>query len=135
MDWVKPPEGEHKITEHFSWPEAVCRCCGRVPSHAAVINTAQWLELVRHALGDRPMHINSWARCERHNALIGGAANSLHMLGWAVDITHRAMMPSQVQEKCLRLQEEDGPAQVGGVGRYHSFTHIDRGKKRTWVGP
>jgi len=47
---------------------------------------AQGLELVRHALGDRPLHVNSGYRCPELNAKIGGAKSSAHMSGLAADI-------------------------------------------------
>jgi uncharacterized protein YcbK (DUF882 family) len=34
----------------------------------------------------RPMVLTSGYRCRKHNAAVGGAANSLHCLGLAADI-------------------------------------------------
>ena len=47
---------------------------------------AAGLELVRAALGGRPIHINSGFRSAALNAAIGGAKNSMHMRGLAADI-------------------------------------------------
>ena len=121
---VRPPEG--KITANFSWDEARCRCgCGRVAGIEVVKITAQWLEQVR-AVFNKPIHINSWCRCPEHNAKLPGAAkHSYHMTGMAVDITIRGLTPFQVWFK-LRWKHWGVKKLVGGLGRYASFTHVDR---------
>ena len=132
MAWIRPPLDE-KITEHFAWVEAVCRHCRCVPSLEVVIETAEWLEQVRHALGDRVIHCNSWARCETHNRNIGGAPHSYHIRGMAVDITVRGLTPAETHRILRTIQ---GPGKlVGGLGRYASFCHADRGPARRWNGP
>lgn len=124
MSWVKPPEGQ--ITTHFSWAEAACRCCGRVPSVAAVRETAAMMEEVREQLGAVPVKVYSWCRCPAHNAAVGGASDSFHTKAMAVDFGVKALTPRQVQ---ARLK-----AHNGGLGRYPGFTHVDRGPKRRWSG-
>jgi hypothetical protein len=47
--------------------------------------TAAGLERVRACLGDRPIKINSGYRCHALNAAVGGAKNSQHVRGEAVD--------------------------------------------------
>lgn len=59
------------------------------PSEAIVFNLrllAAGLELVRAALGNLPIHVNSGFRCAALNAAVGGSANSAHMRGLAADI-------------------------------------------------
>ncbi len=51
---------------------------------------AAMLELVRTALGNVPMRINSGYRCDALNAAIKGAKNSQHKTGLAVDFTAQA---------------------------------------------
>lgn len=134
--WVDAPRGQ--ITDHFSWEEAACKHCGKVPSVKAVEATAVWLERVRDALGGRPIHVNSWCRCEEHNTAVGGVPSSLHKLGWAVDMTVEGMTPGEVQAACHNLQrtpQHRGDGWVGGLGSYATWTHIDRGKTRSWSGP
>ena len=124
MALIRPPEGP--LTEHFTWHEAACRHCGLIPSIASVRKTAAWMEQVRAALGNRVVHVNSWCRCPEHNARIGGAPNSYHLRGMAVDITVRDLSPRKVQAILKNLPL------IGGLGRYASFTHVDRGPVRQW---
>ncbi len=51
----------------------------------ALSQTAAHLEDVRKILGDKPIKINSGYRCQALNAAVGGAANSAHLYGFAVD--------------------------------------------------
>jgi len=130
--WVTPPN--KLITPHFHYAEAVCRHCGKVPTLEVVQNTARWLERVRsEVFNDRICHINSWCRCPVHNAAVGGAEHSLHMRGWATDLTVRGLSPTAVW-KLARAHQGEGEL-IGGLGKYVSFTHIDRGPARRWTGP
>lgn len=47
---------------------------------------AAGMEQVRALLG-LPIHVDSWYRCPKLNAAVGGAKYSAHMDGWAVDFT------------------------------------------------
>lgn len=70
--------------------------------------------------------INSAYRTARRNATIEGAArNSLHIAGKAVDITMRGVTLSQLEQMAKFYN-------VGGVGIYSSFIHIDTGRVRYW---
>lgn len=120
--WRKPPEG--RLTENFTWGEAVCKCCGRIPDADTVRETAEWLEEIRRTLGGDPIHVNSWCRCPSRNKAVGGATGSFHKLGLAVDITCKYIRPSDVQDILRDLP--------GGLGAYAGFTHVDRGPRRRW---
>lgn len=129
--WKKPPKGQ--ATEHFRWQEEIaCNHCGRVPDIAECRLTAEWLERVREALGGLPVHVNSFCRCPPYNKEIKGATDSLHMRGMAVDITVRGYSPREAWRLCRELQKQ---GLIGGLGKYVSFVHIDRGEKRNWEGP
>ena len=84
-----------QLTEHFSLEEliasetAVRFGIDNTPSSTVTSNLrvlAAGLELVRTALGERPLHVNSGYRCLALNDKIGGAKNSIHMAGFAADI-------------------------------------------------
>lgn len=78
---------------------------------------------------DNPLiTINSAYRTPRRNATIEGAAkHSLHMQGKAVDITMRGVELSHISQMARYYQ-------VGGVGIYPTFIHLDTGRVRSWRG-
>ncbi len=70
-----------KLTPHFTDKELACRCgCGMIPTQKLM----DALEAVRLIYG-RPIRIASGARCEAHNKRVGGAPDSSHTRGTAVD--------------------------------------------------
>jgi len=116
-----------RLTEHFTISEAACKCCGRVVDDLDILkNTAQMMEQIRAILGDKPVKVLSWCRCPKHNAAVGGAKDSFHMRGEAVDFVVRHLSPREVQEKLK--------AHAGGLGLYVGFTHADTGPRRRWTG-
>lgn len=88
--------------------------------------TAQMLEKIREICGNHPISISSGFRTKAHNAAVGGAGDSLHLLGMAADFTVAGVPPSTVQ-KLLRNHN-------GGLGSYSTWTHADWGRKRRWTG-
>jgi hypothetical protein len=84
-----------QLTDHFSLEELIAsetaarQGIDNAPPAALMPNLralAAGLELVRTALGGRPIHINSGYRCKALNTRIGGAKLSRHMDGLAADI-------------------------------------------------
>lgn len=78
------------MTPHFTLAEATVTSTGlpNVPPPEVMerlINTAHNMEIVRAILGRRPIKINSWYRSPEVNKAVGGAKNSEHMTGAAVD--------------------------------------------------
>ncbi|EPT3496443.1 YcbK family protein [Neisseria gonorrhoeae] len=72
--------------------------------------------------------INSAYRTPRRNATIEGAArNSLHMRGKAVDFTMRGVGIGELEQMAKYYN-------VGGIGIYNSFVHLDTGRVRHWRG-
>lgn len=85
------------------------------------------LQEVRNHFGSS-VTINSAYRTPSYNESIGGAKKSKHVLGMAADIVVRGISPQVVAQWC---EDEE----VGGVGRYKNFTHIDVwGFARRWKG-
>jgi len=102
-----------QLTENFSLEELIA---SEVAAREGIDNTpsegiqanlqrlAEGLELVRRALGDLPIHVNSGYRCPQLNARVGGAPNSAHLNGLAADIVCPQFgSPLQV---CLRLASQ-----------------------------
>lgn len=129
----QPPPRLGLITPHFSWNEAACNHCGLIPNPDVIIETAEWMERVRTALGGRILHVNSWSRCPAWNAQVGGAPNSFHVRGMAVDFVARGLTPVQTHSLCRKHQ--GAGKLIGGLGKYPSFTHCDWGPPRRWNGP
>ena len=77
---------EHFVLGEFTrskYPEVY-----NIPSHEAIANLKRlcvWLEVLREKVG-QPIIINSGYRSPQLNRKVGGAANSNHLTGCAVDI-------------------------------------------------
>jgi len=85
------------------------------------------LELLRAELGNQPLIINSAYRTPEHNKAIGGAENSLHMTGKAVDI---AKVDDYDIDEMANIAEQIG---FDGIGKYNWGIHVDvRGYKARW---
>ena len=81
------------LSEHFSYLEgtqsatALKSGIDNTPPADILSNMQQaaaQLEAVREYL-NQPMTVNSWYRCAALNAAVGGAPNSAHTQGWAID--------------------------------------------------
>jgi Peptidase M15 len=116
---------------HFTWGEATHGGTRQVENADVVdgiLRIAKALEEVRTKLGDRPMHINSWYRDPATNRAVGGASQSRHMWGDAVDFVVDGIHPYDVYDKL------DGWwGDRGGLASATVFTHLDaRGYAARW---
>jgi uncharacterized protein YcbK (DUF882 family) len=75
---------------------------------------------------DKPVIVNSGYRTRSHNRAIGGARYSYHCLGMAADIWVPGV--SIIDLYSLALGNN-----VGGIGIYNNFIHLDVGKQRLWT--
>lgn len=92
-----------------------------------IIRIAHIMQDIRE-MYDRPITINSWYRDPVTNRAVGGASQSRHMVGDAVDFVVQGVAPSQVNQ---RLDPWWGSR--GGLASSSVFTHIDaRGYKARW---
>ena len=88
----------------FSMNEFECHCGCRMPDSAKaniVALVEQVLDPARERYG-KPVCVNSGYRCVRHNAVVGGVANSQHTRGEAVDIYCGG------NERLAKIIEENG---------------------------
>ena len=91
MEQIVQLNSKANLSEHFvlgeftrsKYPEVY-----NIPSHEAIANLKRlcvWLEVLREKVG-QPIIINSGYRSPQLNRKVGGAANSNHLTGCAVDI-------------------------------------------------
>ena len=116
-------EADRRVSDHF----LVREFASRDGSAALLIHPrlVTLLEAVRTHFG-RPVVIHSGYRSGAHNAAVGGSPRSKHLLGLAADIVVRGVDAAVVARFCDGLD-------VGGLGRYPTFTHVDvAGEGRRW---
>lgn len=110
-----------------------CHYSGEI--HPIDIDTLDYLAMVDAKLGScNRFHIVSGYRSPTYNELLrqkgggGVAANSLHLVGMALDIRLPARPLDDLHRSALNLQ-------CGGVGLYpkDNFVHIDCGPSRSWL--
>jgi uncharacterized protein YcbK (DUF882 family) len=82
------------------------------------------LETIRAAFNGAAITILSGYRTAAHNAAVGGAGASQHMLGKAADIKVEGVNARDAHEVILKLYQ-DGKIQIGGLGSYVSWCHVD----------
>lgn len=131
IDWSNP---KSQISEHFTVHDATYLPTWRIyhqPSEAekkAILETALKLEQVRSLL-ERPLNVHCWIRpssvnCpnapsyhgRNYNALVGGAKNSPHIYGQAVDFNPlsmtcgdaRAILVEHLSDLGIRMENIEG---------------------------
>lgn len=116
---------DFQLTEHFNLREFQCKCgCQQVKiGHDLVMA----LEQLRRKMGV-PITVVSPYRCPTYNAKVGGAKDSFHIQGRAVDITAKV----DLNTICKAAKE------IGfkGIGKYpnQNFIHLDnREQECYWV--
>ncbi len=116
---------------HFTWAEAT-KNGTRIPQNEEtvdnIVKIARSMEDIRAYFGNKPINVNSWYRDPRAKKAVGGARESRHLKGDAVDFSVKGIHPHDVYGK---LDSYWG--NKGGLGKYNAFTHVDsRGKKVRW---
>jgi hypothetical protein len=76
-----------RLSKNFTTEECRCRCgCGLGDKPGEYpFDTVALVQEMRDIKGG-PLAVNSWLRCQRYNAMVGGVANSAHTRGTAVDL-------------------------------------------------
>ncbi len=129
-------KNKYGVKGNFTWGEAlhVDRSTGayRRPANSGVVygvlRVTDVMEEIRKMYGDKPLQINSWYRDPATNAAVGGASQSRHLSGDAVDFVVPGVRCSDV---FARLDGWWGSR--GGLASSSVFTHIDvRGYKARW---
>lgn len=86
-------------------------------------------ELVRQ-YGKGKLRLNSAFRSSQYNAQVGGAKNSLHMHGKALDVSYSGIGTSKAEK--IRFAQMAAKNGFVGFGLYGSFMHIDTGSGKIW---
>ena len=116
------------ISKHFGDDEFRCHCCGKLPEKGMDAKLLQLLDDMRDAV-KQPLIINCGFRCPKHNAEVGGVADSQHLTGQAADVDATeigVVILADLADKLL----------ADGVGRYPNdkFVHVDVRTGRTGAG-
>lgn len=109
---------------NLSWSELACRDAAKTPypeewRATRAVRLAAAFEALRERVG-APLVIKSAYRTPRHNRAVGGATNSQHMQGYALDL---APPPGWSVER-LAAEARKVP-EIRGIGVYPTFVHID----------
>lgn len=118
--------GFTKRWENFTFAELMCKGTGSLRVH---YETMDKLQRLRYMYGGS-IRIDSYYRSAEHNAKVGGAEASLHLTGRAVD-TPLLNGNLAGRMKLIHLATVCG---FRGFGLYETFTHMDTGRTRFWVG-
>lgn len=115
-----------KITDHFNLQEFHSKDGTPYPEkwiNSRLLKLCNQLEVVREVV-KAPLIILSGYRSLKHNARVGGAKNSQHVQGTAVDV-----MVKGLDAKKLSAIFEDLIAKKlildGGLGSYSNWVHYD----------
>lgn len=114
------------MKSNFSLSEFRCKCgkcVGHTPTQIYYFLqlVRPTLEVIREIMGSKPIYINSGIRCIAHNRNVGGAVNSMHLDGLAVDIRGNHFKPNELfkflnaNRKALKITE---------LILYSTFVHI-----------
>ncbi|MEU1345907.1 D-Ala-D-Ala carboxypeptidase family metallohydrolase [Streptomyces sp. NPDC005775] len=107
---------------------------GKVAAATAKANalSTMWkLEALRHALGDRPITVNSGFRSTSCNSAAGGASNSRHMYGDAADLGGIAFCTLAQQARNHGFNGILGP----GYPDHNDHVHVNQGPSHFWSAP
>lgn len=99
------------LSDHFKLAEYHCKCDDCVTTIVAplLVNAC---ECLRTLVGE-PLQITSGYRCKSHNEKVGGADDSYHTLGLAVDIR---TVSRQNNDRLYNAAKDH--SEIGAIGRY-----------------
>jgi uncharacterized protein YcbK (DUF882 family) len=116
-----------RLTSNFYRDEFACQgenCCNN--SAPISLKLVTLLQKLRN-LSKKPLIVTSGFRCNKHNKAIGGAENSYHTKGMAVDVK----TPLPAHDFLLLIKKIP---EIKGVGIYSSWFHLDiRDKEYCWI--
>lgn len=113
-------------SKHLSWAELACKDGTPYPrewaDRAAVL--AAEFEAVRAVCG-QPLVVLSAFRTAEHNRAIGGARNSQHVQGRALDVKPPKGWTVARLYDVIRSRAGMAASAINGIGIYGGFVHFD----------
>lgn len=113
-------------SKNLTWGELACKDGTSYPQEfiddGRIFNLATVFERIRMLAGNAPIIILSAYRTPTWNRKIGGARNSQHLLGRALDLKHSRL---DVNDFYKLIRDNVKELGVKGLGRYPTFVHID----------
>jgi uncharacterized protein YcbK (DUF882 family) len=111
---------------HLSWKELGCHDGSIYPyewrENRAIV-LAEAFELIRYSCGNHPITILSAYRTPSYNKSVGGAKNSQHIQGRAIDL--RPPSHLSVNEFYSIIRKLAPASNIRGIGKYKTFVHVD----------
>lgn len=126
---------------HLSWAELACHDGARTPypmewrTERAIV-LADEFEAIRHLCGDTALVVLSGYRTSDWNRHVGGAPQSQHVRGRAIDIRCPSKSVSWLENRVRTRIYTPGSA-IHGLGIYPTFIHFDvrpGARLATWNG-
>lgn len=122
------------VFPHFADYELRCQC--RRHKDKQLCNVSPRLGMLAERVRDvlkTPMIVTSCCRCAAHNKEVGGSPTSKHLCSEtqparAMDFKAKGMSPSLALDTIIREWACGGLGELGGIGLYDTFVHIDTGK-------
>lgn len=125
--WSKAKNGDVRLSENFKVSEFAC-----VDGSDTVFisfGLVMVLQKIRNHFA-KPVIINSAYRNDAYNKKVGGADYSQHKYGTAADISISGVSPATIAAYVETIMPN-----MGGIGIYSSFVHVDvRADRARWNG-
>jgi len=112
-------------SKHLSWEELTCKDGTPYPEKwrkNRLLPLVAAFEFLRNYYGLSIIVLSAY-RTEKYNNKIGGARNSQHKEGRALDL--RPPVGVSVDEFYIFIRKWAEHMGIGGVGKYETFVHID----------
>jgi hypothetical protein len=110
------------------WSELACRDGVEYPAawrRDRAVLLALEFEVLRWMCGNRPLRVLSGYRTPAHNIRVGGARDSQHLAGRALDLAPPSGMSIDEFARVVRSRTKHLDSQIRGLGVYPRFIHID----------
>lgn len=119
---------------HLHWEELSCHDGTPYPfifiQDGRIIELVVMFERIRD-IWELPIEILSAYRTEKHNKAVGGAKNSMHLEGKALDLRPPKGVSVGSFYSVIRAKADD--LGVRGLGRYSTFVHVDIRPSKTLI--